>query len=250
MNLHVRSPANQNNLLQTQMVQPQPSAQISNEINGVDIMNLPSVSKPQTIPNAAVLGMRDFCAPVYSVSQPSTIVVFSSSQRTELPENSFSLLSSSGVSTLSPKWILQEEVNSEVKGHQSFLPNHDSSEQNHHDRNQDWLMHNGGSNLEARRHPNFQVGMDISSCLVHQGFSLNPKSVQSKTGFSVADGMDNQQYDNNLLSVTAEKFGDIDLYPESIEQEDLMTLYNEQRQHEGMDDKFGIEDYQLDHLYV
>lgn len=250
MNLHIRSPANQNNLLQTQMVQLQPSAQISNEINGVDIMNLPSVSKPQTIPNAAVLGMRDFCGPVYSVSQPSTIVDFSSSQRTELPENSFSLLSSSGVSTLSPKGILQEEVNSEVKGHHSFLPNYDISEQNHHHRNQDWVMHNGGSYLEARRHPNFQVGTYISPCLVHQGLSLNPKSVQSKTGFSVADGMDNQQYDNNLLSVTAEKFGDIDLYPESIEQEDFMTLYNEQRQHEGMDDEFGIEDYQLDHLHV
>lgn len=200
MNLHIRSPANQNNLLQTQMVQPQPSAQISNEINGPHIMNLPSVSEPQMIPNGAVLGMRDFRGPVYSVSHPSTIVDFSSSQRTELPGNSFSLVSSSEVSTLSPKGILLEEVNSEVKGHQSFLPNYDISKQNHHHRNQDWVMYNSGSNLEACRHPNFQVGMDISPCLVLPGFSLNLKSVQSKMGFSVADGMDNRQYENKCRS--------------------------------------------------
>lgn len=111
-------------------------------------------------------------------------------------------------------------------------------------------MHNSGSTLEACQQPNFQVGMDISATsLVHPGFSLNPKSVQSKAGFSVADGMDNQQYDNNLLSMKSEKFG-INLLPESIERGDFMILYNKQRYPEGMDNGFGIVDYELvDHLH-
>ncbi|XP_073029395.1 two-component response regulator ARR2-like [Primulina eburnea] len=254
MNLYIRSNANQNNLLLTQMVRPEPNAKISNETNDAgDIMNLLSVSQPQTIPNAAVLGGRDFRGPVYSsVSQPSTVVDFSSSHRTELPVNRFSPVTNSVVSTLSPKGILQEEVNSEAKGHQSFLPNYDIiSEQNHHHGNQDWVMHNSGSTLEARQQPNFQVGVDISpTSLVHPGFSLSPKCVQSKTGFSVADGMENQQCDNNLLTVKSGKFGDIDLFPESIEREVFMTLYNRQRYHEGMDNGFGIDDYELlDHLH-
>ncbi|KZV50986.1 hypothetical protein F511_15229 [Dorcoceras hygrometricum] len=230
MNLHSHPHVNQNNLLHTQMVQQQPSAQISNGMKGAHLTNLPSVSQPQTIPNAAVLGGKDFSRPAYSVSQPSTFAALSSCQRTGLPGNSFSLVRSSGVSTLTSKGLLPEVVNSEVKGHQCFLSNFDTiSDQNHHHRNQDWVMHQVGSTLEARQHPNFQLGMDTSPTrFFHPGFSLDPKNVQSKTGFSVADGMDNQQNDGDLLSVKAEKFGEVDLFPESIDREDFMTIYNKQ----------------------
>ncbi|XP_073127978.1 two-component response regulator ARR2-like [Henckelia pumila] len=216
MNLHICSPAIQNNMLQTQMVRQQPSASISNEMNGAHIMN-----QPQTIPNGIVFGRRDFPGPVYSsVSQPSTIVDFSSGQRTELPGNSFSLMSSSKASTLSTKGILQEEVSSEIKGHQSFLPNYDIISKQNYNRNQDWGMHTSGSTPEDGQQPNSQVSMDISpTSFVDPSFSLNP---ESKIGFSVANGMDNQQ----------------DL--ESLEPQDFMNLYN--KQHDDIDIDFGFED--------
>ncbi|KAI3469326.1 hypothetical protein Pfo_025989 [Paulownia fortunei] len=276
MNMHVHSQASQSNSLLIQMVQPQSRTQILNEINGSHVSNIPSsVGQPvlsQAIPSA-VLGRNGIDnvrgSPYTSVSQPSTVVDFSS-QSTEFPGNSFSPVNNSGMSSLTSK--LQDEVNSEMKGSRGFVPNYDVFNDLNQNRTQDWRLQNVGSTFEAPQLSNVQGGLDVSpSVLIQQRFSSNQKSGQTripsvnKAAFSVAEGLGNspsigQQLNSsvadNPLRIKAERLPDMGfqngLFPEHFGQEDLMTALLKQQQGGigPVESEFGFDGYHMDNLPV
>ncbi|CAI9765839.1 unnamed protein product [Fraxinus pennsylvanica] len=95
-----------------QMDQPQQMTQIFNDINGGNVSSFESsVGQPNFI-KVIPSGVH---GPTYnSLYQPSTP-----------PGNSFPLLSNSGMSTLTSKGMLQEEVNSEMQQSRGFVSNYD-----------------------------------------------------------------------------------------------------------------------------
>ncbi|PIN19242.1 hypothetical protein CDL12_08095 [Handroanthus impetiginosus] len=276
MNMHVHSQASQSNSLLTQMVQPQSRAQILHEINGTHVSSLPSsVGQPvlsQGIPSAVMgrNGIDNARGPPYtSVSQPSNVVDFSRSQSTEFPVNSFSLLSNSGIPSLTSK--LPDEVNSEMKGSRGFIPNYDVFNDLNQNRNQNWRLQNVGSTFDAPRPSNVQDGITVSpSVLIQQRFSSNHNSGQSqipsvnKAPFSVAEGLGNtptlgQQTNapiaDNPLRIKSER-PDMGfqngLFPNHFGQEDLMSALLKQQQ-EGIgpvENDFGFDGYHMDNLPV
>ncbi|XP_011100813.1 two-component response regulator ARR2 isoform X2 [Sesamum indicum] len=276
MNMHVHSQASQSNSLLTQMVQPPSRAQILNEINGSHALNLPSsAGQPvlsQAVPNAVLgqNGIENVRRPAFtSVSQPSTVVDFSRSQSTEFPENSFSLVSNSGISNLTSK--LQDEVNSEMKASRGFVPNYDVFNDINQNRTQDWRLQDVRSTFEAQQHSNGRGSLDVSSSvLIQQQFSSNQKSGQNrippvrKAAFSVADGLGNtsnigQQLSSSLVDnpsrIKAERLPDMGfqngLFSEHFGQEDLMTaILKQQGGMEPIENEFGFDGYHLDNLPV
>lgn len=257
VNMHVHSQASQSNPLLMQMVQPQSrSHHILNEINSSRVSDLPSssssVSQPvlsQAIPSSSVLGGRTGIDNYTPVSHPSAVVNFSS-QNSEFSGNSFSLVSSSGMSSLTSS-KLRDEVNTETKGPGDFVPNYDVFNDLYQNRTQDWrLQQNLGSTFESPRHSNVQGGLDVSpSVLIQQRFSSNQKSGQNripsvnKAPFSVAEGFGNttninhnQQLNSSLadnqLRIKAERLPDMGfqngLFPEHFGQEDLMSAFLKQ----------------------
>ncbi|KAL2464192.1 Two-component response regulator ARR2 [Forsythia ovata] len=104
MNMQVDSPA--------QMGQPQQMTQVFHDINGGSHVSCLASSVGQ--PNLLQVIPSGVHGPSYSsVSQPSTP-----------PGDSFTLMSNSGLSTLTSKGMLQEEVNSEMKGSRGFVSNY------------------------------------------------------------------------------------------------------------------------------
>ncbi|KAI3459240.1 hypothetical protein Pfo_015903 [Paulownia fortunei] len=276
MNMPVHSQLSQSNSLLTQMVQPQSRTQIFNEVSGSHVMNLPSsVGQPvlsQAIPSAVLgrNGIDNVCGPTYtSVSQPSTVVDFSRIQRTELPGNTFSPVSNSGITAFSSKGMLQEEFNSEMKGSRGFVPNYDVFNELNQNRTEDWGLQSVGSTLEAPQHSNIQGRLDVApSALVQSGFSPDQKSGRiripsvNKAAFSAAEGLGTnlgQQHTSSLadnsLRIKAERLPDMGfqngLFPDQFDQEDLMSaLLKQQEGIVPVDSEFGFDGYPLDDLPV
>ncbi|PIN08797.1 hypothetical protein CDL12_18616 [Handroanthus impetiginosus] len=271
MNMHVHSQTSQSNSLLTQMVQPQSRNQMLNEVSSSHLLNLPS-SMGQPI--LARNGLDNVHGPTYtSVSQPSTAVDFSRSQRPELSgNNTFSLVGSSGLTTLASKGMLQEEFNSEVKGSRGFAPQYDILNELNQNRTEDWGLQNVGSSFQAPHHTNIQGRLDVApSVLVHPGFSRDQNSglvripSANKAAFSAAEGLGSStntgqqltsSLEDNSLRIKAERLPDMGfqngLFPDQFGQDDLMSALLKQ-QHEGaipVENEFGYDGYHLDNLPV
>lgn len=87
------------------------------------------------------------------VSQAPPLVDFSMNQNTEIQNNSF-ISSNSGMSCLTSKRMIQEEVNSDVKRLRSFAPNYDIFNYLQQHKAQDWGLQNVGAVFYGSRLPN------------------------------------------------------------------------------------------------
>ncbi|KAK6138786.1 hypothetical protein DH2020_027472 [Rehmannia glutinosa] len=138
-------------------------------------------------------GVGNVCGQQYtSVSQPSPVVDFSSQSR-EFQGNSFPVVRNSGMSKR------QDEVNAEVKGSRSFVPNYNVFDGGvNQNRNQNWCLQNIGSTFEGPQQSYVRGGLDVSpSVLIQQRFPSNQESGQSripsvnKAAVSVGEGFGN-----------------------------------------------------------
>ncbi|XP_049403296.1 two-component response regulator ARR1-like [Solanum stenotomum] len=261
MNMQGNARMQQNNALLMHMSQQQQQssrAQMLNETNNGQVSRPPlSMSQP-----AAVLSRNSIVdnvqGPIYNpVSQTSSMVDFSLNQTTELQNNSFSLVSSnSGMSTLTSKRLLQEEVNSDTKGSRGFPPGYDIFEELHQQKTPDWGLPNIGSNFGASDHSSIPGTLDVSpSMLVQQGISS-----MKKNGLNGNSPMGGPQLNlfsgGNLLPVKAEQLPDTSyqntFFPEQFGQDDLMSALLKQQESVGqVETEFGFDGYSpLDNLPV
>lgn len=267
MNMQGNARMQQNNALLMHMSQQQqPSrAQMLNESNNGQVSRPPlSMSQPllsNGIP-AAVLSRNSIVdngrGPAYNpVSQASSMVDFSLNQTTELQNNSFPLVSSnSGMSTLRPKRLRQEEVNSDIKGSRGLPPGYDIFEELHQQKSQDWGLPNVGSTFGASDHSSIPGTLDVSpSMLVQQGISLMKKN--GLNGNSPIGGPQLNLFSGgNLLTVKAEQLPDTsyqsNFFPEQFGQDDLMSALLKQQESVGqVETEFGFDGYPpLDNLPV
>ncbi|XP_059647143.1 two-component response regulator ARR2-like [Cornus florida] len=280
MNMQVNAQGSQSSSLQVHMSQPQSGAQRASETNGGQISRLQSSIIHPILSNGIATGVLarngtvdNVRGAMYSsVSQASSVVDFSVDQNTDLPGNSFLLGNNSGMSILTSKGVLQEEVNSEMKGSGGLVPNYDAFSELHQHKIQDWVLQNVGLTFDASQHVNIQGSLDIHpSVLVHQSFSSGQKSDQSGNA-SIGKGMLsageesgqwnaalnmgqplNPRLGNSSLRVKAENFTDMSrqsiLLSEQFGQEDLMSALL--RQQEGIGpvaNEFGFDGYTLDTL--
>ncbi|KAA8527406.1 hypothetical protein F0562_034879 [Nyssa sinensis] len=281
MNLQVNAHGNQSSSLLGHMAQPQSRMQMVNETNGSQISRLPSSLVQPIMSNGiasrvlARNGMVDNGrGAVYnSVTQASSLVDFSVNQNTDLPGNSFPLGNNSGMSSLTSKGVLQEEVSSEMKGSRGFVSSYDIFNELHQHKSQDWELQNIGLTFEASQHANRQGSMDVPpSVLVHQGFSSCQKSRQNRDTsignamFSAGEESGHGNASNsghqlntfltdNSLRVKAERLPDVScqntLFPEQFGQEDLMSALLKQQEGIGpVENDFCFDGYPLDNLPV
>ncbi|KAH6785929.1 hypothetical protein C2S51_038384 [Perilla frutescens var. frutescens] len=279
MHINVHSQSGQSNSLLTQLVQPQSRTQMLNEVGSNQVLNLPaSVGQPglsQPIPGAVFgrYGIDNVRAPTYnSLSQPSSVVDFSRSQGMELSGNTIPLASNSGITTFTSKGMLQEDLNSEMKGSRSFLPSFDAFNELNQNRTEDWSLQNVGSTFETAQHSNVQGRLDVApSVLVQPGFPSDQRNGHirttsvNKAAFSAASGLGNitnlgqqltsSQADNSLR-IKSERLPEMgfqnSIFPDQFGQEDLMSALLKQQQ-EGIvpvENEFAFDEYHLDNLPV
>ncbi|MCD7454628.1 hypothetical protein HAX54_025374 [Datura stramonium] len=282
MNMQGNARMQQNNALLMHMSQQQqPSrTQMLNETNNGQVSRPPlPMSQPLSSNGiaAAVLSRNSIVdnvrGPVYNpVSQASSMVDFSLNQTTDLQNSSFPLVSNSGMSTLTSKRLLQEEVTSDIKGSRGFPPGYDIFEELHQQKSQDWGLPNVGSTFGVADHSSIPGTLDVSpSMVVHQGISSMKKNGQNGTSpvskvFSSREESGNVNpiggpqlnlfSGGNLLTVKAEQLPDTsyqsNFFPEQFGQEDLMSALLKQQESTGqIETEFGFDGYPpLDNLPV
>ncbi|PHU18492.1 Two-component response regulator ARR14 [Capsicum chinense] len=268
MNMQGNARMQQNNALlmhMSQQQQKQPSrGQMLNESSNGQVSR-PPLSMPQPLSSngipAAILSRNGIVdnvrGPVYNpVSQASSMVDFSLNQTTEL-QNSFPLVSSnSGMSTLTSKRLLPEEVNSDIKGSRGFPVGYDIFEELHQQKSQDWGIQNVGSAFGASDHSGIPGTLDVSpSMLVQQGISSMKKNGQN--GNSPMGGPQLNLFSGgNFLTVKAEQLPDTSYQSnfslEQFGQDDLMSAILKQQESVGeVETEFGFDGYPpLDNLPV
>lgn len=258
MNIQVTPIAQQNNSVLMRMSQSQPQAQmLSGTNNGSHVSRLPlpmqqSLSS-EGIPGAVLAQSRivdNARASVYNpVSQASSMVDFSVNQSKELQSYNFSLGSnSSGMSTLTNKGMLQEEVNPDIKGSRGFPSNYDIFNELQQPKSQNWGLQNVGSTFDASHHPSIQGTQGVSSqLLLQQGISSTHNNGQNRNGpigkpmysngeesghANLMGGPQLNSVSGNMLAVKAERFPDTDYqstsFPEQFGQDDLMSAFLKQ----------------------
>ncbi|KAA8548999.1 hypothetical protein F0562_000683 [Nyssa sinensis] len=192
MNMQVNAHGSQSSSLLAHMAQPESRTQMGNETNGSQISRLSSTMAQPILTSGISTGVlarngtvdRVRGAVYNPVSQVTSMVDFSVNQNTDLSGNSFCLGNNPGVSSLSSKGVLQEEVNSKMKGSSGFLPSYDIFNELHQQKSQDWELQNVGLTFDASQHANTQGSLDVPpSVLVHQGFSSGQKSGQNRNTY-------------------------------------------------------------------
>ncbi|PPS16771.1 hypothetical protein GOBAR_AA03776 [Gossypium barbadense] len=244
------SQSSQNNPLLMQMAQPQARGQMLNDSTVGLAPRLLSPRGQPMLSNGMATNVstrngvpENIRAPSYNpVSQTSSMLNFPMNHTSELPGNSFPLVSTPGISSLAPKVAFQEDVNSEIKGSVGFMPSYDIFNDLTQHKPQNWELQNVGMMFNTSQHSNSLRGnLDhTQSVLVQQGFSTGQNrnsTVISKAMFSAGDstGHVNAQNGNqhlnslfvdNTVRVKSERVADAapaNLYPDHFGREDLMS---------------------------
>ncbi|KAJ8573912.1 hypothetical protein K7X08_010423 [Anisodus acutangulus] len=280
MNMQVNSTTQHNNSLLMRMSQSQPRAQMLNGANnGSQVSRLP-LSMQQSLSSEGIPGavlaqsgiVDNAHGSVYNpVSQASSMVDFSVNQSKELQSYNFSLGSnSSGMSTMTNRGMLQEEVNSDIKGSRGFPSNYDIFNELQ-PKSQNWSLQNVFSTFDASHHPSIQGTQGVSSqLLLQQGISSTHNSERNRNvpiGKPMYSNGEQSGHSNpmggpqlnsvggNMLAVKAERFPDADyqstIFPVQFGQDDLMSAYlKQQGSVEPVETEFGFDGYTLDNLPV
>ncbi|KAF3618067.1 Two-component response regulator ARR1 [Capsicum annuum] len=274
MNMQVNSTSQHNNSVLMRLSQSQPRTQLLNGANnGSQVSRLPLSMQQSLSPVLTQSGIVDNArGSVYNpVSQASSMVDFSVNQSKELQSYNFSLGSnSSGLSSLTNRGMLQEEVNSDIKGSRGFPSNYDIFNELQ-PKSQNWGLQNDGSTFDTSLHPCMQGTQDVSSqLLLQQGISSTHNSGQNRNApiekpmYSNGDeighsntmcGSQLNSGGGNMLAVKAERFPDADYQNTNIREQfgrdDLMSAFLRQQASVGpVETEFGFDGYTLDNLPV
>ncbi|XP_058203154.1 two-component response regulator ARR2-like isoform X1 [Rhododendron vialii] len=235
MNAQAMSNGSQSSSLVTQISQPQSRPQILNDANGNHLSS--GIRSGGFARNGEV--DENVGAAVYNrVCQPSSMVDFSISRKTDFQGNSFPLGNNSGVSTITSKGVLQEEVNLEMKGSRGFTPSYDIFNEQHQQRSHDWELGNVGPTFDTSRRGNRQGNINVQpSILVQQQRFSSCQNGVANRNTSIGTSPNLGQLRDTLLMnnpqiVKAEKLPQASfqntVFPEQFSQEDLMSALLEQ----------------------
>lgn len=248
MTMQVSAQGGQTSSQLMQTPQSQARAQILNDSTSTSVTRLPTTIPQSILPNgtaSTVLARNDFAnnsrgGGYNLVSPASTMLNFPMNQTAELPGNSFPLQSTPGMSSIVPKGRFPEDVNSDIKGSEGFVPSYDMF-RDLHPQKPDWDLQHVGVTFDAS-----QGSLDIPpSAFAHQGYASSQQNGQnrnastaSKAMFLLEEGSDNgnaqsmgQQLNplfiDGSVRVKAERASDCssqtDLFSEHFGQEDLMS---------------------------
>lgn len=262
--------------------QPQSRGQILNETTGTHVPRLPSSIGQPMVSNgipSGVLGGRSGISDggrgtgYNSVPQNSSMMNFPLNNTAELPGNSYTLGSTQGMSSLTPKGSFPEEVNSEIKRSGGFVPSYDIFNELHQHKSNDWNLQNVGLTFDASHHTNSVHGSLDSSGLVHQGFSSSQRTAQSRNPSNVGKAMfpmgastDHGHVQNtcqhlsnglivdNTVRIKSERHSDAtqnNFFHDQFGQEDLMSALLKQQGGVGpSENEFDFDGYSLDNIPV
>ncbi|PRQ39350.1 putative response regulator and transcription factor RR-B-type family [Rosa chinensis] len=281
VNMQVNAHGVQNNSLYM-IGQPQSRGQILNESSGTHVPRLPSSIGQPMVSNGIPSGVigRNGISDVgrgtgYNpVPQNSSMLNFPLNNTPELPGNSYTLGSTQGMSSLTPKGSFPDEVNSEIKRSGGFVPSYDIFNELHQHKSNDWNLQNVGLTFDASHHANSIHGSLDSSGLVHQGFSSNQRSAQSRNPSNVGKAMfpmgaastdhghaqnSGQHLSNGLIvdnpvRIKSERHSDAsqnNFFHDQYGQEDLMSALLKQQGGVGpSENEFDFDGYSLDNIPV
>lgn len=235
MNAQAMSNGSQSSSLVTQISQPQSRPQILNDANGNHLSS--GIRSGGFARNGEV--DENVGAAVYNrVCQPSSMVDFSISHKTDFQGNSFPLGNNSGVSTITSKGVLQEEVNLEMKGSRGITPSYDIFNELHQQRSHDWELGNVGPSFDTSRRGNRQGNINVPpSILVQQQRFSSCQNGVANRNTSIGNSPNLGQLRDTVLMnnpqiVKAEKLPQASfqntVFPEQFSQEDLMSALLEQ----------------------
>ncbi|KAG6582191.1 Two-component response regulator ARR2 [Cucurbita argyrosperma subsp. argyrosperma] len=218
--------------------QPQARAQILKESTSTSVTRLPPTSQQPILPNGTASGG-------YSVVSPAATML----NFPELPGNSFPLQSTPGMSSVVPKGRFPDDVNSNIKRSEGFVPNYDMFRDLHPQKPHDWDLQHVGVTFDTS-----QGSLDVPpSAFAHQGYAASSQqngqnrntSTAGKAMFLLDERSDNgneqsmsQQLDPRFVDgsvrVKAERAPDTssqtDLFSEHFGPEDLMSAVLKQQQ--------------------
>ncbi|KAL3505670.1 hypothetical protein ACH5RR_031052 [Cinchona calisaya] len=276
VNIQGTAQASQSSSLLGQMPHPISRAQMLNENKGGHVSRLP-LSIGQTILSNGIPGgvlarngtadrvRGAVCTPV---SQTSSLLDFSVNNSAEMPDNNFAHRSNLGISSLTSKGIIQEEVNSEVKESRGFLHGYDIFDELQQHKAPNWGVQSVGSTFDASQDSTLQGILDAPSSLVQQGLSSSQRNrnvLDRDTIFLGGEGAHGnasnfgQQFNSfladNSLRVKAERLPDSsyqnNLFQQQFSQEDLMSALLKQQEGIGsVESEFGFDGYPLNNLPV
>ncbi|KAL1359088.1 hypothetical protein HN51_004338 [Arachis hypogaea] len=284
LNMRINASVAQRSPLLMQMGQSQPRGQMIGE-NGSHVNQLPTSLLQPTVPNRISNGVirngiassSNINAAYNQVPQSSSFLNFPMNQTNEMSVRSFPLGSHPGISNITTKGMLQEEVTSGIKGSSGFVPNYDIFNELQPQKSQDWDLTTAGLTYDATQHSNHVQGnTDVSvspSVLVHPGFTSIQQTGQNrdttssmgKDMFSIGEGMDQGNLQNisqpqnpllvdNSVRVKAERVPDAssqtNFFPEQYGQEDLMSALLKQEGIGLAENEFDFDGYSLDNIPV
>ncbi|XP_052191273.1 two-component response regulator ARR2-like [Diospyros lotus] len=280
MNKQVSTHGSQSSSLLVPMAQPHSRPQLLNDTNGNNLSRVPSAMVQPTlssgIPSGVLArnGLIDNArgALYSSASQAPSMVDFTINQNTDLPGNSFPLVNNSGMSAITSKGMLQEDISNEMKGSRGFAPGYDIFSELNQPKSQDWEFQSVGLTFDASQPGNIQGGLNVApSVMVHQGFPSSQNSLPNRSSsigkvmFSSGEDIGHvnppnigQQLDtllaDNASRVKAERAeasGQNTLFSEPFGQEDLIALFKQPQEVIGSGpNEFGFDGYHLDNLPV
>nr|XP_011461762.1 PREDICTED: two-component response regulator ARR1-like isoform X2 [Fragaria vesca subsp. vesca] len=261
--------------------QPQSRGQIMNESTGTHVPRLPSSIGQPMVSNGiptGVIGRNGISdggrgTGYNPVPQNSSMLNFPLNNTPELTGNSYTLGSTQGMSSLTPKGSFPEEVNSEIKRSGGLVPSYDIFNELQQHKSNDWNLQNVGLTFDASHHANSVHGGLDSSGLVHQGFPSNQRNGQSRNSSNVGKPMfpmgastdqghmqnTSQHLSNNLIvdntvRIKSERLSDASqnsFFHDQYGQDDLMSALLKQQGGVGpAENEFDFDGYSLDNIPV
>ncbi|XP_044499877.1 two-component response regulator ARR2-like isoform X2 [Mangifera indica] len=241
----------QSSSLMMQMAQPQSRGQIRNETAGGQVPRLPTSVAQPVLSNGVGSGVltrngsgENGRGIAYNtVSQASSMLNFPPNHTPELPGNSFPLVPTPGISTLTPKGPFQEDVNSDIKVSVGFISSYDIFNDLQQHKPHGWELQNVGLTFDALQRPNsLPSSVDATpSVLIAQRYSSSQRSGQNSIAssmFSVGEATEHGNSQNigqnlnnllvdNSMRVKTERVPDTScppgLFSQHYGQEDLMS---------------------------
>ncbi|CAM8979518.1 unnamed protein product [Rhodiola kirilowii] len=270
VNMQINSHDNSTSSLMIQAPQPQSRAQPVNKGASSHLCNIPSSVGILNVTNGVgVHQMRNNNDHVHNnhrlgfnpVSQLPPVCSFLMNN-SELPGNSFPMASAHCITGLNAKGMLNDGINSKIKGSAGYGSSYDMFNEIHHPKSHAWESQGIGTQFDGSHQTNtLQGNFDVSSSakIQQQNFSVRTphNGGSAPAAYSSSERM--QQYNtqstsqqvvsHNLVNIKGEAINDFDyqnnFLPQQYGQEDLMSALL--RQHPGsngaVDDEFDFDGY-------
>ncbi|CAM9000643.1 unnamed protein product [Rhodiola kirilowii] len=265
VNMQINSHDNSTSSLMIQALQPQSRAQSVNKGASSHLCKIPSSVGTLNVTNGVgVHQMRNNNDHVRNICRLGFNPPVSSfpMNNSELPGNSFPMASVRCITGLNAKGMLNDGINSKIKGSAGYGSSNDMFNEIHHPKSHAWESQGIGTQFDGSHRTNtLQGNFDVSSSakIQQQNFSVRTPHNDGSAPAAYSSSERMQQYNtqstsqqvvsHNLVNIKGEAINDFDnqnnFLPQQYGQEDLMSALL--RRHPGsngaVDDEFDFDGY-------